>query len=363
MTIEDRLKYIKSEYGEDAEKMWRQVAQLPNFKEEFLTDDKLFMCITQRGFMSQNGNLGLNDSSFYKVFFKGIKEGKIIYDVNEKNVSAWGKSRKQSFDISIDEQGRLVFEEHIEEFNPKDGIPRTRKHELETIGINNEGNIEYTGESEERQFTSETSTRIIKGKEASQYDRKTGIKTMQYSLTSEQRNKDGKVSYFEASSRTSKLNDDFATVTSTIGIAKLIDGEVKREQYSEVSLYDGEYIPMDDFSYHGFLERPGKLVTPETPESVIEQHRIKLAEGGLKHVGKLPIEIIEQLPDDIKRNIQGYKENINKPEVSTLVYGQIYQAIMEHKEGPGQMREMTEKIMRETMPTKDNQREGQDLND
>ena len=59
MTIEDRLKYIKSEYGEDAEKMWRQIAQLPNFKEEFLTDDKLFMCITQRGFMSQNGNLGL----------------------------------------------------------------------------------------------------------------------------------------------------------------------------------------------------------------------------------------------------------------------------------------------------------------
>ena len=362
MTLEDRLKYIRTEYGEDVENLWKQIAQLPNFKEELLTDDKLFMCITQRGLMSPHKRIGLVNRDNYKSYFKGNKDGKITYTVSEVG-SRFGEDREQSFCVSIDDDGYLVFEGNVERLDPKYGDILSSEHEIETIGINNEGNIEYLNESEERQKTSDTTIRIIKGKELSKYDRETGIKVMTTNLTSEERKRDGKVSYFDGLQKTSKLNPDYATVTSTTIHAELVDGEMKAKKYNEVYLYPGEYIPMDDFDLHGYLEKPGRvLVTPETPKETIDQHRIKLAEEGLKHIGKLPIQLINQLPDDIKRNIQGYEKNMDKPEVSAFVYKQIYDSILEKKKGPEQMHRMTGRIQ-SNVPTKDNRKEGQDIND
>lgn len=130
MNIEERFANIKKEYGDVAERIWREIVKLPNFNLEFLTDDKLFLCITQRGFMSRlkADRLGLEDKSFYKAYFKGLEEGRIAVDVGYagyKDSLAY-ESEKRKFWIGIDENGGLTFEENFEKVNPDGYSPKKK---------------------------------------------------------------------------------------------------------------------------------------------------------------------------------------------------------------------------------------------
>lgn len=345
MNIEDRFAYIKKEYGDAAERIWREIAKLPNFNYEYLTDDKIFLCITQRGFMSsfKASELGLYDKSFCRADFKGLEGEKIAVDVINKNaldINEINVRGKRKFWIGIDKNGALTFEDDYKSVYPDGYTPKISEHDYETIKINDEGNIEHSYESSRSEYTSNM-TRNIKAKSVIKNDRATGIKLLQQQDASTQIYEGRNLVDFKSNSTTSKLNPDFATVSYTFSNSNLIGGKITKNESTEVTLYSGGYIPMDDFNMSGFLEQPGekvKLGTPEAEEK-INAHRIKLAKGGLKNQGKLPIKMIEQLPDDIKGNI-----NTAGQDISISDYTQLYYEIMQRKDGPDKMRKMTQSI-------------------
>ena len=345
MNIEDRFAYIKKEYGDVAEKIWREIAKLPNFNYEYLTDDKIFLCITQRGFMSsfKASELGLYDKSFWRADFKGLEGEKIAVDVIYKNaldINEINVKGKRKFGIGIDKNGALTFEDDYKSVYPDGYTPKISEHDYETIKINDEGNIEHSCESSRSEYISNI-TRNIKTKSVIKNDRATGIKLLQQQDASTQIYEGRNLVDFKSNSTTSKLNPDCATVSYTFSNSNLIEGKITKNESTEVTLYSGGYIPMDDFNMRGFLEQPGekvKLGTPEAEEK-INAHRIKLAKGGLKNEGKLPIKMIEQLPDDIKGNI-----NTAGQDISISDYTQLYYEIMQRKDGPNKMRKMTQSI-------------------
>lgn len=345
MNIEDRFAYIKKEYGDVAEKIWREIAKLPNFNYEYLTDDKIFLCITQRGFMSsfKASELGLYDKSFCRADFKGLEGEKIAVDVINKNaldINEINVRGKRKFWIGIDKNGALTFEDDYKSVYPDGYTQKISEHDYETIKINDEGNIEHSYESSRSEYTSNM-TRNIKAKSVIKNDRATGIKLLQQQDASTQIYEGRNLVDFKSNSTTSKLNPDFATVSYTFSNSNLIEGKITKNESTEVTLYSGGYIPMDDFNMRGFLEQPGekvKLGTPEAEEK-INAHRIKLAKGGLKNEGKLPIKMVEQLPDDIKVNI-----NTDGQDISISDYTQLYNQIMQHNDGPEKMRKMTQSI-------------------
>lgn len=345
MNIEDRFAYIKKEYGDGAERIWREIAKLPNFNYEYLTDDKIFLCITQRGFMFgyKASELGLYDTSFWRADFKGLEGEKIAVDVIYKNaldINEINVRGKRKFWIGIDKNGALTFEDDYKSVYPDGYTPKTSEHDYETIKINDEGNIEYSYESSGSEYISNI-TRNIKTKSVIKNDRATGIRLLQQQDVSTQIYEGRNLVDFKSNSTTSKLNPDFATVSYTFSNSNLMEGKITKNESTEVTLYSGGYIPMDDFNMRGFLEQPGekvKLGTPEAEEK-INAHRIKLAKGGLKNQGKLPIKMIEQLPDDIKGNI-----NTAGQDISISDYTQLYYEIMQRKDGPDEMRKMTRSI-------------------
>lgn len=341
MDIETRFDYIKRQYGKEAETMWREIAKLPNFNTQYLINDKMFLCITNKGFMARAGYLGFGNNSFYDAIPNGIG----TYKVKEKN-SLWNENKTKHFSVGIDEKGSLFFDCESKEFLEDGFSPKQLEHERENFRFDESGNIIYSNESSMTQYLNNNIQRIIKTKSTSSYDKDTGIKYFEQTSNSEQRNNGKQIESFTSHLKSAELNSDFATVSTTESTANLVNGELVKNNSSQSTLYPGDYIPMDDFGMTSFLEQQGEKIELGTPEAEekINEHRIKLAEGGLKNIGKLPIQLIEQLPTDIQRNISGYKEIIHQPNLSVSAYSMIYEAIMQHKNGPDKMSKMTKGI-------------------